>query len=210
MVRGIVLLLSLLAAAPGWAQALSDAEYDQVLVEMENFAKQHERLNVPRDHGQFLEQMTVITNAKRVLEMGTANGYSSLWIAKALRTTGGKLDTIEYDQDYAAEAVANFKKAKVDHLATVYADDAFKVVPKLKGPYDLIFIDVGKYSYLKLFEMTLPLLRPGGVFLAHDAIRQPEDMPDFLQKIKTHPDVLSSIVQMGDNGFAMVVRKRPK
>lgn len=208
MVRAILFAVLASAAFPAWAQVLSDKEYDKVIADLERFARQHERLNVPREDGKYLEQMTLAINAQQVLEIGAANGYSGLWIARALRATGGTLHTIEYDEEIAQEAANNFKKAGVDHLVTVYGDDAFKVVPRLKGPYDLIFIDIGKYSYLKMFKLALPLLRPGGVFLAHDAVGQAEDMPDFLDAIKKHPDVLSSIVQISDHGFALVVRKR--
>ena len=90
------------------------ADLDVFLAELEEYGRKHRMMNVPRDHGRFLQLMTELKEAKRVLEIGTSNGYSSLWIGKGLRATGGELITIEYDEQRGGEAKANFAKTGFD------------------------------------------------------------------------------------------------
>jgi len=187
-----------------------DSRIDSVIEELEDFGKENPRWNVPPDHGRFLWLMTELTGAKRVLEIGTSNGYSSLWIAKGLRKTGGKLITIEFDKERANEAKANFAKAGCDDIIVVHNGDAFKVIPKLKGPFDLIFLDAWKKDYKKFFDLSYPLLRPGGVFLGHNAVALAKDMQDYLDTIRHHPQLITNIVQMGKDGFAVSYRRRPE
>lgn len=209
MLRAMTFVAAILAALLARAQAVSEDAYDKIQSEVEKYGKENRRLNVPKDHGRFLQQMIIATQAKRVLEIGTSNGYSGLWLAKGLLKTGGKLDTVEINKAWADEAAANFKKAGVfESVVTLHVGDAFKVVPALEGQYDLIFMDVWKTDYVKFFDLVLPKLRPGGVLLGHNAVRQAKDMADFLDKIKTHPDLLANVVQIGDDGFAFCVRKK--
>ena len=187
-----------------------DSRIDGVIEELEEFGKANRRWNVPPDHGRFLWMMTELTGAKRVLEIGTSNGYSSLWIAKGLRKTGGKLITIEFDKDRANEAKANFKKAGCDDISVVHSGDAFKVIPKLKGQFDLIFLDAWKQDYKKFFDASFPMLKPGGVFLGHNAVAMAKDMKDYLETVQNHPQLITNVVQMGKDGFAVSYRRHPK
>jgi predicted O-methyltransferase YrrM len=165
-------------------------------------------MNVPPDHGRFLQLMTEMVQAKRVLEIGSSNGYSSLWIGKGLRATGGKLITIEYDEKRGGEARENFRKTGFDDIITLHIDDAFKVIPKLEGPFDLIFCDAWKEDYLKFFEMTLPMLEPGGLWMGHNAISHAQHMQDYMETAKTDPKLITSVVQMGGDGFCVSFKRR--
>lgn len=183
---------------------------DQFLVELEEYGRKHRRMNVPRDHGRFLQLITELSGAKRALEIGTSNGYSGLWIARGLRETGGQLITIEYDEVRGGEARDNFKKTGFDDIVTLHLDDAFKVIPKLQSDFDLIFVDARKEDYKKFFDLTYPKLRPGGVFLAHNAIRFAKPMEDFLKTVQNHPQLITNIVQIGKDGFSISYKKWPK
>ncbi len=201
MPRATWLSVLFLLAVPAVAQEVKDL--DAFLAEVHA----HGHLNVPPEHGQFLQLMTELTGAKRVLEVGTSNGYSSLWIARALRRTGGRLDTIEIDKGRAEAARANFKKAGFDDLITLHNDDAFQVIPKLEGPFDLVFLDAG--SFKAFFDVAAPKLRPGGVLLSHNALLLRGDTEKMLGTVKAHPQWITSVVQIGSDGFA-VVYKRPR
>jgi predicted O-methyltransferase YrrM len=178
-------------------------DLDAFLAELEAYGRRNRMMNVPREHGRFLQLMTQLSGAKRVLEIGASNGYSGLWIGRSLRATGGKLITIEFDKRRGGEARENFKRAGFDDIITLHIDDAFKVVPELEGQFDLIFVDAWKEDYLKFFKLTYPMLKDGGVFMAHNAISHAEAMSDFLETVKTHPRLITSVVQMGRDGFAV-------
>lgn len=192
--------VSLLAAAEPF-------DLDQFLGELEKFGRENRRLNVPADHGRYLQTMVEVSKAQRALEIGASNGYSGLWIARGLRQTGGKLITIEYDKQRGGEAKENFAKAGMNDIVTLHLDDAFKVIPQLEGEFDFIFCDAWKPDYLKFFELTFPKLKPGGLFLAHNAVRQPAEMKDFLDTVKSHPQLITTIVQIGNDGFAVCYKK---
>jgi caffeoyl-CoA O-methyltransferase len=206
MFRALLVCLPLALVSQAVAQQVTDL--DKLLGELEKYGPAHGMKNVPRDHGRFLQMLVEATQAKRVLEIGASNGYSGLWFARGLRHTGGKLLTIEYDKTRGGEARENFKKAGVDDLITLHLDDAFKVIPQLEGQFDIIFLDAWKPDYKKFFDLSLPKLRPGGLFLAHNAVMSAKDMPDFLQAVQNHPQLLTNIVQIGADGFAMSVKKK--
>jgi len=198
----LVLVLTLVLAPQVLAQEAKDL--DKILEEV----RAHGYLNVPVEHGRFLQLMVELSDAKRVLEVGTSTGYSGLWIARGLRRTGGKLVTIEIDKDRAATARANFKKAGVDDLVTPHHGDAFQVVPKLEGQFDLIFLDAG--SFKAFFDAVAPKLRPGGVLLSHNALLLKDDTQKMLDAAKADGRFLTSVVQIGSDGFAVLHKRRPE
>jgi len=209
MLRRVAVLsvFSMAVAGVSLVCAAEPFDLDQFLVELEKFGRENRRLNVPADHGRFLQTMVEVSKAQRALEIGASNGYSGLWIARGLRQTGGKLITIEYDKQRGGEAKENFAKAGMNDIVTLHLDDAFKVIPQLEGEFDFIFCDAWKPDYLKFFELTFPKLKPGGLFLAHNAVRQPNEMKDFLDTVKNHPQLITTIVQIGNDGFAVCYKK---
>lgn len=209
MLRRVAVLsvLSMAVAGVSLVCAAEPFDLDQFLVDLEKFGRENRRLNVPADHGRYLQTMVEVSKAQRALEIGASNGYSGLWIARGLRQTGGKLITIEYDKQRGGEAKENFTKAGMNDIVTLHLDDAFKVIPQLEGEFDFIFCDAWKPDYLKFFELTFPKLKPGGLFLAHNAVRQPTEMKDFLDTVKSHPQLITTIVQIGNDGFAVCYKK---
>lgn len=120
-------------------------------------------LTVPAEDARLLRLLTESINAKHVVELGTANGYSGIWFALALQTTGGKLTTFEIDPQRVKQARENFKRAGVDHLITQVEGDAHQEVTKLTGPIDLVFIDADKDGYLDYLNKLLPLGAAGRI-----------------------------------------------
>jgi caffeoyl-CoA O-methyltransferase len=166
------------------------------------------QLAVSEEDGRFLRVLVGATNARRVLEIGAASGYSAIWIGLGLRQTGGKLVTIEYDPVRAREAAANIQRAGLSDIVQVIAGDAFTEIPKVQGPFDLVFLDAWKPDYKKFFDLVFPRVTPGGLFLAHNVINKKNDMLDFLSAIQTHPQAVTTTVSPGHEGISMTYKKR--
>jgi len=164
-------------------------------------------LTVPVEDARLLRLLTESINAKHVVELGTANGYSGIWFALALQTTGGKLTTFEIDPQRVRQARENFKRAGVDHLITQIEGDAHLEVAKLTGPIDLVFIDADKDGYLDYLNKLLPFVRPGGLVVAHN-MRVPPPDPKYVNAITTNPDLETVFLNMHSAGVAVTLKKR--
>jgi caffeoyl-CoA O-methyltransferase len=165
-------------------------------------------LQVPREDGRMLRLLTEAVGAKQVVEIGTSNGYSGTWFCLALRTTGGKLTTFEIDATRAGLARENFKRAGVAELVTIVEGDAHQKVAELKGPIDVVFLDADKAGYGDYLKKLLPLVRPGGLILAHNTASQSGDMQDFLKAITTDPTLETLFTAVGGQGISFTIKKR--
>lgn len=165
------------------------------------------QLAVSEADGRFLRTLVLASGARRALEIGGASGYSAIWLGLGLRETGGTLVTIEYDPGRATALKANIAAAGLSDVVTVVAGDAKQEIPKVEGTFDLVFIDAWKPDYQRYFELTFPRLEQGGLILAHNVINKGSEMPEFLETIRTHPDVLTSIVSAGTEGISVTVKR---
>ena len=159
--------------------------------------------NVNPDEGAFLRDLAERTHAKAGLEIGTSNGYSSIWIGMGLRTEGGHLLTLEIDEGRAKLAQANFRAAGLDSVITLKLGDALKEVPKLRGPYDFVFIDAWKQDYVKYLEMVIPIVSPGGIIVAHNVTDLREELTDFIRAVQTNPQLKTTLENPGPGGFSV-------
>ena len=116
--------------------------------------------------GQLLGLLVRAVGARQVLELGTASGYSAIFLARALRQTGGRLLTLEWDPGMADRARDNLERAGLQEIGEVRVGDALEIVRGLEGPLDMIFMDIDKENYLKAFLHCARLLRPGGLLVA--------------------------------------------
>lgn len=165
------------------------------------------QLAVSEADGRFLRFLVVSSGAQRVVEIGGASGYSAIWLGLGLRETGGSLVTIEYDPERARELESNIRRAGLDDTVRVVSGDAFKALPEIEGTFDFVFLDAWKPDYLRFFEMMLPRLDRGGLFVAHNTINKRDEMLDFLSAIETDPDVLTSLVSPGAEGMSVSVKR---
>ena len=165
-------------------------------------------LSVPPEDGRVLRLLTEATGARHVVEIGTSNGYASIWFCLALRTTGGRLTTYEIDARRASLARENFKRAGVDKLVTIIEGDAHSNVTKLKGPIDIVFIDADKDGYLDYLNKLLPLVRPGGLILAHNTTDVGSQMQDYLEAITTNPELETIFLHKQTTGIGVTLKKR--
>jgi caffeoyl-CoA O-methyltransferase len=193
------------ATAP---QAKDEAEKKilDVLDELDR-AQRRGTMSVPRDDGRLLRLLAESLAAKHVVELGTSHGYSSIWFCLALRTTAGKLTTFEIDAQRAATARENFQRAGVSALVTLIEGDAHEQVTKVKDPIDLIFLDADKTGYEDYLKKLLPLLRPGGLVVAHNIDERSAD-PGFIKAITADPALDSVFVNAGSSGLSVSLKKR--
>lgn len=164
-------------------------------------------LSVPRDDGRFLRLMAESTGAKNVVEIGTSHGYSGVWMAMVLQKTGGKLTTFEIDPERAKLAREHFKQAGVDGAVTLVEGDAHKEVGKVKGPVDLVFLDADKEGYLDYLNQLLPLLRPGGLVIAHNIDPGMAD-PRYVEAVTKNPNLDTVFANFGSGGVSITLKKR--
>jgi caffeoyl-CoA O-methyltransferase len=177
-----------------------------VLAELAN-DRTPERANVPPGDGRILRLLTESVGAKHVVEVGTSNGFSGVWFCLALRQTKGKLTTFEIDPGRAAEARRNFQKAGVADLVKLVEGDAHENVKQVKEPVDLVFLDADKTGYLDYLEKLLPLVRRGGLIVAHNMNEQHAD-PRYVKAITTNPDLETVFLNLETSGIGVTLKKR--
>ncbi len=125
-------------------------------------------LNIPVADGQTLYDLIIKGNYKSALEIGTSTGHSGIYIAWALSKTGGKLITIDIDEERHNTALENFKKAGLSEYIDARLADAHTLVKELKGPFDFVFSDADKDWYKNYFTDVDPKLKIGGCFTTHN------------------------------------------
>jgi predicted O-methyltransferase YrrM len=130
--------------------------------------------------GALLHALVRLTGARRALEIGTAIGYSSLWMATAL-PADGTLITLERDRARATEARRHFDAAGLGERITVMIGDASQYLHKIAGPFDLIFQDGDKASYSPLLDRLIALLRPSGLLVTDNVLWSGEVIPGFVE-----------------------------
>lgn len=164
--------------------------------------------NVLPEDGRLMRMLAETLGAKHVVELGTANGYSAMWFCLALRSTGGKITTHEIDPKRIALAKENFKRAEVDHLLTLVEGDAHKTIKNLKGPIDLVLLDAEKEGFTDYLKKLLPLVRPGGIIIAHDSSGQAHMMGDYFKAITKDPDLETVFVDASKWGMCITRKMR--
>jgi predicted O-methyltransferase YrrM len=174
--------------------AVDDFEKNALAV-LADIAKNQQFRNVPEHDGRLLRIMAQSIGAKHVIELGTSTGLSGIWLGLGLKQTGGKLTTYEIDPDRANMARANFKRAKLDNVITLVEGDAHEEIKKLEGTIDMVFLDADKEGYIDYLDKLLPMLRPGGLVLAHN-INPRMAHPPFMKAITTNPN-LETVVRGG-------------
>ena len=160
--------------------------------------------NLERETGRWLRLLVLATSARAILEVGSSNGVSTLWLASAAAETGGHVTGTELLPERAAEANANLAEAGLGRVATVRAGDAAGTVAGLPGPFDLVFIDAEKDDYVAHFERVVGKVRPGGLVLADNVVSH--DLSAYQAMLRARPDVETVTVPIGRGVEMTVVR----
>ncbi|AIC16385.1 O-methyltransferase [Nitrososphaera viennensis] len=158
-----------------------------------------EMLAITADTGMFFHILLKAIKAKRVLEVGTSTGFSTLWLADAVGKSG-RVVTIENDPLKIARAKKNFQDAGVDKIIEVRQGIALDVLHKLKGRFDFVLLDADKENIIKYFNLVLPLVRIGGIIAADNMLFPPpyrRTMKKYAHHVQNHPQVQSVTVPIG-------------
>ena len=203
---GLVLAAALLLAwgtLPGGVAQPTDIS--QVLADIR--ARDQGQLAISEEDGRFLRVLIASSRARRALEIGGASGYSAIWMGLALRETGGRLVTIEYDPVRARELKENIRRAGLTDIVQVIAGDAFTEIPKVPDTFDFVFLDAWKKDYRKFFDLVYPRLDRGGLFVAHNVVNKKNEMGDFLEAVHTHPTMWTAIVSPSGEGMSVSLKR---
>jgi len=168
-------------------------------------ARPRRMLNITPDTGRLLWILLRTTGATRILEVGTSNAFSTIWLADAARATGGRVTTLELDPGKIELARANLAAAGLGDVVDVVAGRAEESLTRLPGPFDLVFLDADRPSYLAYLELVVPRLRVGGLLVADNVTSHAAELEDYLRRVKSHPQLLSVTVPVG-NGEEIAVR----
>lgn len=182
-------------------------EESRVLAVLDEVHRTQRYLSVPETDGRLLRMLVESIGAKHVVEIGTSTGYSGLWLLIALMKTGGRLTTYEIDRGRHEAARANFDRAGVLKLATLVLGDAHAEVGKLKDAADLVFIDADKEGYLDYLRKLSPLVRSGGLIVAHNMVSPPPD-PRYVDAVTANSTYDTIFLNMHDAGVGVTLKKR--
>lgn len=156
----------------------------------------------------------------RMLEIGTAVGYSAICFSEYLQK-GGCIDTIEREEDRVSQAKENIKKAEVEDKINIFCGDAVEILPTLNNEYDVVFIDAAKGKYPFFLKEALRMLKSDGIIIADNVLYKGYVMSDynkhkqrtavrnlreFIQELKENPELEMEVLEVGD-GLAIATRK---
>jgi len=189
---------------------------DAVLAEMEQEATKRKIPIVGPAVGRVLHQLAVVSNAKSVFELGSAIGYSTIWWARAVGESGQVVYT-DGDRKNASEAGGYFQRAGVSKQISVKVGDALELLSEEKGQFDIIFNDVDKEDYPRVFRLAIPKLRKGGLFITDNVLwsgRVAQNSPDaetkaileFNRLLYESEELFTTILPIRD-GLAVAVKK---
>lgn len=173
--------------------------FEALLGELERDADTY--WNIGRDNAQLLSILIKSVRARRVLEVGTSNGYSTLWFARALITeSGGEVEvvTLEGDAGRAAMARENFARAGVADVITLLEGDARTLIAERAGPFDFVFLDAEKSEYANYLRAALPLVRAGGLIVGDDTLSLRAQMTEYVDLAFSRPELESVEVPIDD------------
>jgi predicted O-methyltransferase YrrM len=200
---------------------LVDPVIERVLAEFERRAEEEQRrtlaganrddllLSVGREAGILLYLLATGGQSRRILELGSSYGYSTVWLGAAARTTGGKVLSLELKENKIEHARQALTRAGLSSRVEFYAGDCLDSLRDLPGPFDFVLLDVWKDLYLPCFELVHPKLAVGGIIAADNMVHPESARPHadaYRQRVRAAGDMDSVLIDVG-NGIE-ISRKR--
>ncbi len=193
-----------------------DEQVGAVLEELRAYGVAHdagkqdrlERLrNLEPDTAALLALLVRATGARRVLELGTSNGYSTLWLADALRDTGGHLVSVELDPDRSAQATRNLARGGLSKYAEVLVQDARDALRQsADAHWDLVFLDAERPAYVSYWPDLIRAVRPGGLLAVDNVKSHADEVAEFRSLISAEPQMAEAVAPTGA-GLLLAVRE---
>ena len=171
---------------------------------------QNRMLAITADTGKFFNILLRAMQAKKILEIGTSTGYSTLWLADAILDNHGHITTIEQNNSKVIRAKKNFEEAEIDNVIDIKNGAALDIIRTLdiSEKFDFVFLDADKENVIEYFDLVLPLTRVGGI-IATDNMLYPEKYRDQMKKLSDHikklPNVKTVTLSIG-NGEELSVK----
>jgi len=191
-----------------------DNRLEALMAKLEQFGKDNDgstaerprkMLNITRDTGEFLAVLVRATLARRLLEIGTSNGYSTLWLASAARAIGGSVTTVEKSPYKIDLSAANFARSGLASYISQVHDDAGSVLERSPdGAFDMIFLDSERPEYPDWWPNLRRVLRPGGLLVVDNATSHPVEIAPFVALVNTDAEFETSLVPVGNGEFLAV------
>jgi predicted O-methyltransferase YrrM len=191
-----------------------DTKLHTLLAELAAFGDAHDgddvnranrMLNITPDTGAFLAVLVKATHARRVLEIGTSNGYSTLWLADAVAGIDGQVTTVEMSPQKVAMARQNFERANLTQRIVQLEGEAGAHLRTIAdGAFDLVFLDSQRSVYLEWWPELKRILRAGGLLVVDNATSHAAEMAAFAEAVRKDPAFTTSLVPVGKGEFLAV------
>ena len=185
-----------------------------LMIRLEEFGAENDRTtedrsrrmhNIKRETGEFFSVLIRAMGARKILEIGTSNGYSTLWLAEAAAATGGSVRTVESSNFKAELAKENFDKSGVAQFVRLERDDAAKVLRRAEdNSIDLLFLDTERASYVSWWPDVRRVIRPGGVLVVDNATSHVDEMAPLVSLGGSDTDFTSCVIPVGNGEFFAV------
>lgn len=171
---------------------------------------EHDRrlLNLEPETAALVDLLVRLGRRRRILEIGTSNGYSTLWLADAARTLGGRVTSVDHDAGRQAQADANLRRAGLREVVELLQGDATAVVAGLPGPFDCVLFDADRVSAPAQLASLLPKLEPDVLLLADNVLSHPDQIAGYLAAVEALPDFSRQVVAVG-KGLSVAYRPAP-
>ena len=193
---------------------MRDAEIRAYLTELyemgqQNDAQQQERskkmLNLEPETAQLLRILIRSSHRTRLLEIGTSNGYSTIWLAWAASAIGGQVTSIDRDAQKQAQADGNLRRVGLRELVDLRCGNATELVADLPGPFDCVFFDADRYSAPAQLALLIPKLAPDVLLLADNVLSHPDEIAGYLKALEALPRFDRVVIPVG-KGLSVAYR----
>jgi predicted O-methyltransferase YrrM len=195
----------------GQKEITMDESLETLLAELEQFGEANDKsisdrprrmLNITRDTGEFLAVLVRATLARRVLEIGTSNGYSTLWLASAARDISGSVTTVEHSSFKVDLAAKNFARSGLTPFIVQLQEDAgLAFSGQGNAAFDMIFLDAERTEYSGWWPDIKRVLRPGGLLVVDNASSHPEQLAPFFALVRADAGFITCLVPVGNGEF---------
>jgi predicted O-methyltransferase YrrM len=191
-----------------------DSELRALLDELARTGREHDKqesdhakkmLNLEPETAALVHLLVRSSKRRNVLEIGTSNGYSTLWLAAAVRETGGRVTSIDRSPTKHRLAEENLRRGKLRDLVDLHLGEATEVVEHLDGSFDCLFFDADRVSAPAQLEKLLPKLSPDVLLLADNALSHPAEISGYLVAVSSRSDFEAIVVPIG-KGLSVALR----
>ncbi|NHJ49030.1 MAG: O-methyltransferase [Asgard group archaeon] len=153
--------------------------------------------NITPDVGLFLNILVKATKAKNILEIGTSNGYSTIWLGLAVKENNGQLITLEIDPRKITMARENIQRAGLTDTVLIIEGNAKETIKILDKKFDFVFLDAEKEDYIEYFDLVFPKVKLNGVIVADNVLSHATELKGYLDYVRSNPKTQSVLVPVG-------------